>query len=484
MTSFGLKYHALPRVAGIDFPDRHAAPFTIDGRTLRAWMRGADLAAPKWKTAAIHWPELPPWRAPPPDWARYTVSAASVDRAKARAVASRPKPAGPNYERPRCEAADCGTTVAMLLDGLLDETGVATSRRVYNAEDTAMLARWERGLFSQIKYDAGPFAIRRPKKRGLMIEERAERHWRYLDRQVITALTDSDLGAAFSRMTYWSTLISAKIKHHCNAKTPACRAYQASAVVRDCYLYGLRVNTTEMISAAIVIEAVSEHLRRPGRIGWWQRTSTLDMLEGASSYEASERFGPDASSLRERFDSGTSAIEARFAKYCNELWEPPQKRILPRYNGNIRRISKPWLAEVQLTASERAALVLRYADMAGSNLLASDSPTMRLMASYAEIAWIRFAYKLVAGYLEAGGRILTGYWPNNKLPEKWFVDRRSAARVEEEGFTGSRYRKIGQDPFNGRLARRRFDNEFAQMRRVFRTALIDDIQDAQSGAAS
>jgi hypothetical protein len=58
-----------------------------------------------------------------------------------------------------------------------------------------------------------------------------------------------------------------------------------------------------MISAALVVEAVSAHLRRTGRIDWWQRTATLDMLEGLSSYDASDKFGPDASSLRERLNA-------------------------------------------------------------------------------------------------------------------------------------------------------------------------------------
>ena len=183
--------------------------------------------------------------------------------------------------------------------------------------------------------------------------------------------------------------------------------------------------------------------------------------------------------------SETQLIEARFAKYCNKLWEPPQKRVLPRYDISKEWISapKPWLAEIELTAAQRAALVSRYVAMAGSTLLASDSPTVRLMASNAEIAWIRFAYKLAAGYLEAGGRILTGYWPNNK-PEKWVVDRRSDARVLEEGFTGSRYREPGLDPFDGRLVPRRPVTDFEKMQRVFRNTVIDIATDAQSGVAS
>ena len=288
-------------------PDRsRIAPFAIDGRTLRAWMRGADLKGPKWKTAVVFFNDK--YKDEPK--VRYSVSSASVTRARARAeqAATTQKLAEPIWERPSCENVDYAMTITMLMDPPVAKTGsIATQRRVYSVEDTAMLARWERGLFSQIKYDAGPFPVRFAKKRGLTMEDRVEHHWRHLDRAIIASLTDSDLSAAFSRMDYWSAVINARMKRRCNAKTPACRAYQAADIIRDCYLYGLRVGATEMISAAIVIEAVGQHLRRPGRVDWLSRTVVLDMLEGASSYEAGERFGRDPSSLRERFDLGNTA---------------------------------------------------------------------------------------------------------------------------------------------------------------------------------
>jgi hypothetical protein len=47
-------------------------PFTIDSRTLRAWMRGADLRAPSWKPATIYFNDKLKDKA----YAPYSVSAA------------------------------------------------------------------------------------------------------------------------------------------------------------------------------------------------------------------------------------------------------------------------------------------------------------------------------------------------------------------------------------------------------------------------
>jgi hypothetical protein len=63
---------------------RRIAPFTIDGRTLRAWMRGADLRAPKWKPAAVYFSDKFNGKA----IAKFKVSQASRERAKARAAAA------------------------------------------------------------------------------------------------------------------------------------------------------------------------------------------------------------------------------------------------------------------------------------------------------------------------------------------------------------------------------------------------------------
>jgi hypothetical protein len=89
-----------------------------------------------------------------------------------------------------------------------------------------------------------------------------------------------------------------------------------------------------------------------------------------------------------------------------------------------------------------------------------------------ESAWIRFAYKLVAAYIESGGSILTGYLPQRHLPEKWIVDRRSDSKVREDA---------GLDPLDGYIAPARYDNPFDQAKRIFRATLIEDVIEAQSG---
>jgi hypothetical protein len=532
-------------------PDRtRIAPFTVDGRTLRAWMRGADLKAPKWKTAAVQWPEprqvslpirgslksdcrvmvevakhqavnissavalklisreraeqapryhvMAQWLEMPPqvtmtaDKARYNVSAASVARAKVQAgavqsrtqdlrwhganhrrIAELIREIGKSWKAPAVEQIEYAMTIAMLLDNLLTETGIATERRVYDAEELAMLSRWTRGLFSQIRYDAGPFWTGR---KGIL-EGRTAPHWHYIDRSIIVAASESDLHSAFSRMLHRSAEINSKIRSRCNAAAMAPRAYQAAAIVRDSYLHGLRVSATDVISAGIVIEAISQQLRRPGRIDWSQRTATLDLLEGVSSHEAADRFGRDPSSLRERLDSETVAIEARFGRYCNELWEPPQKQNRPCYNSNVdgRSAPEPWPASRYLTPSDRAALVLHYVE------LASGKPHLKWgngkdpLAWIYESAWLRIAYKLIAQYIEAGGPILTGYLPQRHLPEKWHVDRRSASRLREDN---------GLDPLDGLVIPQRYANEFDQMKRVFRSVLIEDVIESQSGIAT
>jgi hypothetical protein len=515
-------------------PDRsRIAPLAIDGPTLRAWFRGADtirvwmrawtrgadLKAPKWKTAAICWPDVSPYRYPPPSplMARYSVSAASVDRATARAAAPRPRQVEPKHEGPKVEAIDYSITVDMLLDGLLDETGVATSRRAYTAEDTTMLARWGRGQFSQIKYDAGPFWVDIGKRahieergldeRGLLSNVELDaglltartdppgsddvykglREWmragaldpsrvltvkkerrkerddafytsRKIHRHPDRTITDQDLDGAFGVMLYWANRINALIPNRCNAKTPTGRAYQAAIAIRDYHRLRRGIGQLDIIAADIVIEAVSAHLRRPGKIGWMQRTATLDMLEGASSHEAGDRFGRDPSSLRERYNAETLAIEARFGRYCNEIWQPPQRPSATCHNISIGRISaKPFLRP--LDAEARAQFVDTYRALASAPLLdgfASRCCWLDPIEGLAAQALLRQAYRVIADYIEASGRILicplglaAARWS-----APWHVDRRSDASVAES-FTGSSYREPGLElnPLDPKIAR-------------------------------
>jgi hypothetical protein len=156
---------------------------------------------------------------------------------------------------------------------------------VYNAEELASLTRWERASRSDIKYQAGPFPLGSPKKRGTLFEDRPNplHQRRQIPRHHDRATTDQDLESAFSLMLWWARKVSrccdiAGIRARCNAKTKSARAYQAASYLRDYHRLRMGIDVADIVAADIVIEAVGKHLRRAGRIGWWQRTATLDML--------------------------------------------------------------------------------------------------------------------------------------------------------------------------------------------------------------
>src|SRR4029077_19242433 len=135
--------------------------------------------------------------------------------------------------------------------------------------------------------------------------------------------------------------------------------------IRDQHRLRMGIGVADIIGADIVTEAVSAHLRRPGRIDWTQRAAVLDALEGASSYEVADRFGRDPSSIRERLDSELVGIEAKLGPFCGHIWQPPQQPNRPRYNVGENSESEPWLASRYLAPSDRTAVVLRYLDLAG-----------------------------------------------------------------------------------------------------------------------
>jgi hypothetical protein len=438
-------------------PDRsRIAPFTVEGRTLRAWMRGADLRAPKWKVAAVYFSD----KFYDKPVARYSVSKASAVRAKARAAVVKPQQIvePPTFKKTDIEPVDYGTTISMLMDGLFDETGIATRRRVYDGEESAMLSRWERGLFSQTKYDAGPFPIRGTRKGGIIMEDRPNpvHQRRQISRHHDRAPTDQDLASAFGLTLWWARKINAVIKNRCNAKTLTARAYQAAAAIQDYHRHRMGIGEVDIIAADLVIEAVSAQLRRPGRIDWTQRTATLDMLEGASSYEVGDRFGRDPSSIRERADSELAILEAKLGSFCRHIWQPPQRRESSCYNTGEDSTSgpEPWLASRWFSPADRAAFVLHYLDLASGKTLAKWGNFKNPLSWIYESRWIRQAYKLIAAYLENGGSITTGYRPGN-IPEKWYVDRRTASRVRED---------IGLDPLDGLIIPPRYGNEFDQVK--------------------
>jgi hypothetical protein len=411
----------------------------------RARTDGTLPALPKWRDSAVRFSKLPPWQHPRRAIS-VNVSDASVIRSRLRADQAVPRPADaePVWTRPPEEPVDFLTQWDMFFDAEFQDKAhptVALQRRVYGEQERAEIARAS-GAFSQIKYEAGPFWSGRVG----FLEERAAHHWRYIDRRTIPVPTESDLTSAFSRMLGWSADINQKIKRLCNAKAKVCRAYQAGAVIRDCYLYGLRISAMDIIYADRVVEAVHEHLRRDGRIDWTSRTAILDMLEGATDRATAEKFGLHHKSLQERYADETADIEAKFGRYCSEIWQPRQNRSTSWYTGVVGKKSTP-AADRVLTAAERKVLVDEYYGLA-------SGPMLRPMASDDHVQWLRDAYRRIAEYLELGGRILAGDCDLVAGLPEFIVDRRSDAQVLEAGFTGSRYRDVGLEPFRTARAER------------------------------
>ena len=357
-----------------------------------------------WKECTIHFEEpRSPFRAP----LRVTVSDASVVRARANAAHIKPPPPEikPAWEEPATETAD------------------GTFRRVYSDDELATIARWQ-GTYSQIKYDAGPFWLKRRRYFGL--EERKQYSWRHsesaqwpetLRRTAYTDPTEADLIVAFSRMFYQSAEINQKLEHvYCDAKGKACRSYQASDIIRTQRLAGRRISTTDIICADLVIEAIQGYLRRDvRRIDWTARTAILDMLEGASDRAAAQKHGIHHSSAQDRYKAEVLGIEAKFGRYCRK-WQPRQKQPTGVYNRGIgrRKSAKPhtW----RMSRAERSKLIDLY--LAGAKAAYSwlddyfiaylrimyRGGALRIIIKYLNLrALPHKAYKLVAEYLERGG---------------------------------------------------------------------------------
>jgi hypothetical protein len=357
-----------------------------------------------WKECAIHFEEpRSPFKAP----LRVTVSDASVARARANAAHAKPRSPEikPVWEEPAAETVD------------------GTVRRVYSDDELATLARWQ-GTYSQIKYDAGPFWLKRGRYFGL--EERKQHHWRHSDstkwpetlrRATYTDPTEADLIVAFSRMLYRSAEINRKLEHvYCDAKGKACRSYQAADLYRVYYLAGRRISTTDIICADLVIEAIQGHLRRDvRRIDWTARTAILDMLEGASDRAAAQKHGIHHScSAQDRYKAEVLGIEAKFGRYCQK-WQPRQKPPIKCYNRGVgrRKSAKPYSrAELVKLAEEyfknaKAAYSWLDDDFFGYLGRMYRAGALRIRIKYLKLRTLpRKANQLIAEYLERGGEII------------------------------------------------------------------------------
>jgi hypothetical protein len=453
---------------------RRVAPFVIDSRTLRAWMRGADLKAPSWKNSAIHFATVLPtaWPPVPADQAKFAVSTASVRSARRIADTDRPRSVEtkPVWKEPAEESIDYMTQFFMMMDDeLTDKISVASRRRIYTDDETRTAERWNSALHSVVKYDAmtphGTELLSRDEQHKFdlwpFITERAGANQSGFDLKV-RPLTLQETEYGFARMTALAIKMSRskELKKIVSAKTASARAYQGSEFALRLYRFGdRRIIDAYLLAARIVYQQVSFGLKvrdlekRVEQLSRGRRKQAPSLLvvgpfmlaPGVSSYDAESKFDRDASVLRELLNDGLERIEERFGGFCNALVIPPQTGIWPCYNGIKDRKKPAPLADRILSAVERADLVAEYLDKA-------DSFILRPMVSEDGIRWLRAAYRLIAHYLELGGRILTGYGdPVEGLPA-FIVDGRSAAQVLEAGFSGSRFRDIGLDPFNQQSA--------------------------------
>ena len=412
---------------------------------MRVMMPDLFPATRPWKSSAIQFQD-PRTRSPYKPPIRVSVTESSVARARAEAIlqaayrAAKPRPTEvkPAWRTPlSTEPVDSVTQLEMSYDGELnDERRVdkkyvtkgilghtlPTERRISSVLDVE-IARWQ-GAYSQIKYDAGPFWLKRGRYFGL--EERKQYSWRhsdstkwpetlrraaYIDRQY-TDPTETGLIAAFSHMLYRSEEINKKVEA-CNAEGEACRSYQAGALFRTYYLSGRRVSTTNIICADIVVEAIHGHLRRGGKIDWTARTAILDMLEGASDRATGEKFGLHHKSLQERYNTETAAIEAKFGRYCSEIRQPRQKPSTSCYTGTVSKNRKSASKSREMS---RAELITDYRGKAKPTYSWLDDDFMawlrrmyrtgalRIIIKYLNLRALPFgAYSAIAEYLARGG---------------------------------------------------------------------------------
>ena len=327
-------------------------------------------------------------------------------------------------------------------------------RRVYSDGELATIACWQ-GAYSQIKYDAGPFWLKRGRYFGL--EERKQHSWRHSDstkwpetlrRATYTDPTEADLIVAFSRMLYGSTEINRKLEHvHCDAKGKACRAYQAADIIRTYYLAGRRISITDIICADLVIEAVQERLRRDGKITWEARTAILDMLEGATDREAAEKHGIHHSSAQDRYKAEVLGIEAKLGRYCQK-YEPRQKQPTGCYTRGVgrRKSAKPHVWRI--SRSHRLQLVDQYLNNAETTFSWLDDnfiAYLRIMyrggALHIIIKYLkrragvlREAYRAIAEYLKHGGKIIKAGAAYSGGTAPYRTDKRSNKQVMADRF--------------------------------------------------
>jgi hypothetical protein len=504
-----------------DIPDRsRIAPFAIDDRTLRAWARGADLKAPKWKTAAIYFRERPPGEIPPGK-ERFAVPATSVVRARARADAARPRPP----QDTRWFGADCRRTLELIREIGQNWTAPATvdwaepevgegypdahsrkywrewqaercrplyfRRRIYTAEERRLTAPTEAALLQEVALrvlrtsfddadtsaEAGTASIWHAAATPHGTND--ELWYRAGDEDGTTTYdtpapedkkpatpTNAEITAALAvmlktvdRLTArraWPSASEAgsvmKLGSTSSAQSRIGRACAAAVLVAVAYPFRggrSRWQRREVEAAALLIE-LRWHLLGAGPRTWSTDLAGVFRWGGHSARRIGEAFGYSRDTALRRARADEVKLEKLFGRFL-----PPGLAVRqPADSGCIIEVRRPSRHESfarQFDAKARAALADEYRALAAIILLDGFCSRCRLepIAGLAAQAWLRHAYLVIAAYIDAGGRILIcspGMAGPARWGQSWYQDRRSDARVQEEGFSGSYFRKPGLSP--------------------------------------
>jgi hypothetical protein len=481
------------------------APFAVDARTLRAWMRGADLSAPRWKPAAIYWPDRPTWVRLPPEKERFKVSATSVERAKARAAAVSPRPRdtrwlGADYRRVAALIREIGQnwTAPATVEWAEPEVGegypdahsrkywrewqaercrlLYFRRRIYTDEETRLTAPTEAALLQEV-------ALRALRTGFDDADTNAEAGmastWNHTTTPFgtdndpwdhvfnvptvthpteITAALDAMLKTA-DRLTArraWPSASEAgrvmKLGSTSSAQSRIGRAFAAAVLVAASYpLRGGRSRWQRReVQAAELVIGLRWHLLGTGPRTWSTDFAAVLKWGGVSARRIGEVFGYSRDTALRRAEADEVKLERLFGRFLPP--EPPVRQ--PADSGCIIEVYRPSRHESfarQFGAAARTALADEYRALAVIPLLHGFCSRCRLepIASLAAQAWLRHAYLVIAAYVDAGGRILIcapGMAGPVRWGQSWYQDRRSDERVHEEGFSGSYFRKPGLSP--------------------------------------
>jgi hypothetical protein len=479
------------------------SPFSIDNRTLRAWARGLDLRAPRWKTPALFWPEQPRrWSVKPlapADKARFTVSGASVVRAQARPARPRPldvqwlgadhhcvveliREIGKNWTAPATvewASPELGEGYAENISHKYTRDRQAEKlrplhfgRRIYTAEEI-VTARIEAALLEEVALgllgatfddaSADTQATASIWNAATTLRGTDDSPWH---RATVTPTpTDTEITAALDTMLKTADRVTARgawpvaseaggVKLVAKGPTQSRIGRACAAALLVALAYPFRDGRSRWqrreVEAAAVIIGLRWHLLSVGPRSWGTDLASVLQWGGCSGRRIGQAFGysRDTALRRARADEGK--LDALFGRFLL----PNQGVRQPRKSGCIMEVStqngnppQPFQLD---DAAARSRLAGEYRAKAAAALLDGFSARCRVepMASLIIQAWLRGAYRVIATAIGAGARILicpAGLSGLTRFDAPWYVDERSDASVSES-FTGSVFRKPGLSP--------------------------------------